>query len=132
MKSSRSPFVIGAIVVLVLVGLGLFALARTGSGEPPAAAPPPSPVPQPSITEGTPTTAPKPGDVINDQGTTVVRFEVTGDCEGCQVTARAAAGDKGASIWSATISAGSADLELPTPNTYGLSFTITDEVEWCG
>lgn len=122
----RSPIAIGGIVVALLVGLGAFMLARTGSGEPPAAAPVAAPTATPSPTEGTPTAAPAPEEVEMSQGSTALQIRVN-DCDGCQVTAVPTNADGGADQWSATVSSGIAQLDLPTPNTLGLAFFIQGE-----
>lgn len=123
--NARSPFVIGGLVVAVLAGLGVILLMRTGSGEPPAAAPAAAPTATPSPTEGTPTAAPDPAAVTADEGTSVLKVRVA-DCDGCQVTARS--GNKsGERDWSATVAAGLAQVEVPTPETLGLSFFVQGE-----
>lgn len=121
--NARSPVVIGAVVVALLVGLGAFLLSRTGSGQPPAAAPPQGPTATPSPTAGTPTAAPAPQDVLAQQTTTVLKVRVA-DCAGCQVTAIPDSDTAGQASFAATVESGVAQLELPTPNTLGLSFFI--------
>ncbi|MFN8126877.1 MAG: hypothetical protein U0R64_10275 [Candidatus Nanopelagicales bacterium] len=121
----RSPLVIGSIVVVLLVGLGLVLLARTGSGEPPAAAPAAEPTAVPSPTEGTPTAAPEPSAVAEDDGTSVLKVRVA-DCDGCQVTVRSAQ-KEGARDYAATVAAGMAQVEVPTPETLGLAFFLQGE-----
>lgn len=124
--NARSPFVIGGAVIAVLILLGGFLLLRTGSGELPAAAPPQSPTPTPSPTEGTPTTAPSPDAVLADESTTVLRVRVT-DCNGCQVTAVASDAGTRDHTWKATVAAGVAQLEMPTPDTLGMAFFLQGE-----
>lgn len=124
--NARSPYLVGGVIVAVVVGLGLFLLARTGSGEPPAAAPAPSPSVTPSPTAGTPTAAPEPEAVAADQGTTVLKIRVT-ECEGCQVTAVPATDSGGAKDWSATVTQGMAQIEIPTPQSLGLAFFVQGE-----
>lgn len=124
--NARSPIVIGAVIVALLVGLGAFLLSRTGSGLPPAAAPQPGPTATPSPTAGTPTAAPAPEDVAAQETTTVVKVRVA-DCAGCQVTAVPSSPTAGQSSFSATVESGMAQLELPTPNTLGLSFFVQGE-----
>lgn len=123
--NARSPFVIGGLVVAVLVGLGAVLLLRTGSGEPPAAAPAAAPTATPSPTEGTPTAAPEPSAVAEDQGTSVLKVRVA-DCDGCQVTVRSD-NKSGERDWSATVAAGMAQVEIPTPQTLGLAFFVQGE-----
>lgn len=123
--NSRSPIVIGAVLVVLLVGLGFFLLLRTGSGAAPAPAPAPEPTVTPSPTEGTPTVAPDPTSVAQAQTTTVLRVRVPG-CNGCQVTA-VADNPEGQRKWSATVADGVAQLELPTPNTLGMAFFVQGE-----
>jgi hypothetical protein len=125
MTSSRSPYVIGVVAFLIVAGLGVFALSRTGGG-PPAAAPSQTPTPKPSVTEGAPTTAPAPDVVKADDGTTVVRLDVVGDCEVCQVVAVAADDPSGPNQWSASVDQGTASVEVPTPNTLGMHFLMKD------
>ena len=124
--NARSPMVIGGIVVALLVALGTVLLLRTGSGEPPAAAPSQAPTATPSPTEGTPTAAPAPEDVAAQQTTTVLKVRVA-DCDGCQVTAVPDTATGGQSQYSASVDSGMAQLELPTPNTLGLSFFVQGE-----
>ncbi len=124
--NARSPIAIGTIVVALLVAFGVFLLSRTGSGEPPAAAPSQGPTATPSATAGTPTAAPEPEDVREQQTTTVLKVRVA-DCDGCQVTAVPDSDTAGQSSFSATVSDGMAQLELPTPNTLGLSFFVQGE-----
>lgn len=121
--NARSPVVIGAVIVALLVGLGVFLLSRTGSGQPPAAAPQQGPTATPSPTAGTPTAAPEPEDVLAQQTTTVLKVRVA-DCAGCQVTAVPDSTTAGQDSFAATVESGMAQLELPTPNTLGLSFFI--------
>ena len=123
MNSSRSSYVIGLVVFVVAIGLGVLLLSRTGGG-PPTAAPSQTPSPQPSVTEGAPTTAPAPSVVSADEGSTVVRFDVKGDCENCQVVATASNAADGQSSWSASVDRGTASVEVPTPNTLGMSFQV--------
>lgn len=120
----RSPLLIGSLIVALLVAVGVLLLSRTGSGEPPAAAPSPQPTATPSATEGTPTAAPAPDDVKNTDSVSVLQMRVN-DCDGCQVTAVPIGG--GEQVWSATVSGGIAQLEVPTPNTLGLSFFVQGE-----
>lgn len=124
--NARSPIAIGGIIVALLVAFGVFLLSRTGSGEPPAAAPVPGPTATPSATAGTPTAAPEPEDVREQQTTTVLKVRVA-DCDGCQVTAVPDSDTAGQDSFSATVSSGMAQLELPTPNTLGLSFFVQGE-----
>lgn len=124
--NARSPLVIGGAIVLLLVGLGVFMLSRTGSGEPPAAAPQQGPTATPSPTAGTPTAAPAPEDVLAQQSDTVLKVRVA-DCDGCQVTAVPDSTTAGAGPFSATVDSGLAQLELPTPNTLGLTFFLQGE-----
>ncbi|MAT60430.1 MAG: hypothetical protein CMH41_02045 [Micrococcales bacterium] len=122
MHESRTPFIIGAVVFAVIFAIGAILLAQTGGGT--AAPVTPSPTPTPSATEGTPTEAPKKEDVETDEGTTVVELRFTGDCEGCLVTARQTASPDGEQEWTATITDSVTQVELPTPNTYGLYFEV--------
>ncbi len=122
MHESRTPFIIGAIVFAVIFAIGAILLAQTGGGT--AAPVTPSPTPTPSATEGTPTEAPKKEDVESDDGTTVVELRFTGECEGCLVTARQTNSPDSEQEFTATITESVTQVELPTPNTYGLYFEV--------
>ena len=124
--NARSPIVIGAVIVALLVGFGAFLLTRTGSGEPPAAAPPPQPSATPSATAGTPTAAPDPEEVRNNQGATSLKLQVTG-CEGCQVTAIPSVATDADEPFAATVESGVALIDVPTPGTLGMSFFVQGE-----
>lgn len=122
MRGSKAGTIIVAIVVVILIGGGFWALSRTDRVGPDTT-PPPSPTTvAPTPTTGTPTTAPDPAAVKNSQGETVLLVRISG-CEGCQVGALRTLGGSGS--WSATVSGGVAQLEMPTAATYGLVLGVT-------
>ena len=122
MRESKKPYIIGAIVCVVLFGTGAALLAITGGGTaPPVSA---TPVATPSATAGTPTSAPGKDEVESSQGNTVVELRFSGDCDGCLVTARQTSDSAGQQEQTATIEDSVAQIELPTPQTYGLYFEV--------
>lgn len=102
--------------------VGALLLLSTGGG--PAVPVAQTPTPTPSATSGTPTAAPKKNAVTSSQGNTVLEVRFTGDCEGCLVTAAQTDEAGGQQDWTATITDSVAQLELPTPNTYGMYLTV--------
>jgi hypothetical protein len=53
-----------------------------------------------------------------------VELRFSGDCEGCLVTATQTDNVNGEQQWTATIADGVAQVEVPTPNTYGMYFRV--------
>lgn len=102
--------------------IGALLLLSTGGGPATPVAEPPAPTP--SATSGTPTAAPKKSAVTSSEGTTVLEVRFTGECEGCLVTAAQTDDTDGQQDWTATITDSVAQLELPTPNTYGLYLLV--------
>lgn len=123
MHQSRRPYIIGAAIFVVVFAIGALLLASTGGG-PATPVGQATPTPTPSATSGTPTAAPKKDAVQTDQGDTVVELRFSGDCEGCLVTATQTDNVNGEQEWTATIADGVAQIEAPTPNTYGMYFRV--------
>ena len=122
MRESKKPFIIGAIVCVALFGIGATLLAMTGGGTAPPVTP--SAIPTPSATAGTPTTAPDKDAVNSSEGNTVVELRFAGDCEGCLVTAAQTSDAAGEQQQTATITDSVAQVEVPTPQTYGMYFEV--------
>ena len=127
MGTTRNPLyiVIAVVVVIVAIGLSLLFFA-TSSDAPPAAAPSQSPEPVPSVTAGTPTSAPEADTVTASEGDTSLNIAVA-NCENCQVIAQPTQGSTDLQLLSATVADGVAQLDMPTSTTLGLVFSIRGE-----
>ncbi|MCB0917145.1 MAG: hypothetical protein KDC39_01080 [Actinobacteria bacterium] len=122
MQSSRTGLIVGGTVLAVtfVVGIVLLLLA---SGSPPAGPPDAAGSVSPSTTAGTPTAAPDPNSVENSDTDTSLNFTVA-DCEGCLITARQTRGGGEPEQATATVSDGTAQVDLPTPGTIGLVLSV--------